>query len=102
MVSVGQRGGAESAVSSHSGGLRPARPVGRRALGLGKCHQRITDSLRTIRESAKYAADFRNYHWQHLRKTGHPVEIVVPANAGPYPSKADQISDKPTHDGGNN
>jgi len=48
-------------------------------------------------ESAKHAAEFRNYHWQHLRESTHPVDIVVPVGAVPYPSKPDQISDKPTH-----
>ncbi|MBI2191101.1 MAG: hypothetical protein HYU36_03815 [Planctomycetes bacterium] len=53
-------------------------------------------------ESAKYAADFRNYHWQHIRETRADTRIEVPKGVGPYPSKADQILDKPQSDGGGN
>jgi len=53
-------------------------------------------------ESAKYAADYRNYHWQHVRQTQHDTHIDSPAEIGPYPTKSDQISDKPRYDGGNN
>lgn len=53
-------------------------------------------------ESAKYAAEFRNYHWQHVRKTTSDSAIVPPSNAQPYPSKADQILDKPRSDSGGN
>ena len=53
-------------------------------------------------ESASYAAEYRNYHWQHLRQTTHDTHIDVPGGVGPYPSKSDQISDKPRYDGGNN
>jgi hypothetical protein len=53
-------------------------------------------------ESAKYAAEFRNYHWQNIRQTTHDTHIEVPKGVGPYPSKSDQIIDKPRYDGGNN
>lgn len=53
-------------------------------------------------ESAKYAADYRNYHWQHLRQTTHDTGIAIPSAVAPYPSKSEQISDKPRYDGGNN
>jgi hypothetical protein len=53
-------------------------------------------------ESAKYAAEFRNYHWQHVRKTTSDVTIDPPSSAQPYPSKADQILDKPRSDSGGN
>lgn len=53
-------------------------------------------------ESARYAAKFRNYHWQYLRQTEHDTGIEVPAGVRPYPSKSDQISDKPHYDAGNN
>jgi len=53
-------------------------------------------------ESAKYAAEYRNYHWQYLRKTKQDRGIDVPKNVGPYPSKADQILDKPHADVGGN
>ncbi len=53
-------------------------------------------------ESARYAAEFRNHHWRHVRKTEHETTIDVPSGVQPYPSKADQIIDKPRYDGGNN
>lgn len=53
-------------------------------------------------ESAKYAADYRNYHWQWIRETKQDTGIEIPSGVGPYPSKADQILDKPRSDGGGN
>ncbi len=53
-------------------------------------------------ESARYAAEFRNYHWQRVRRTTQDSSIENPADARPYPSKADQISDKPRSDSGGN
>ena len=53
-------------------------------------------------ESAKYAADYRNYHWQHIRETKQDTGIEIPEGVGPYPSKSQQILDKPHSDGGGN
>jgi hypothetical protein len=53
-------------------------------------------------ESALYAAEFRNHHWKHVRKTTQDTTIDAPVSAQPYPSKADQILDKPRSDGGGN
>jgi len=53
-------------------------------------------------ESAKYAAEYRNYHWQWIRETKHDTRIESPKGVGPYPSKTDQILDKPYYDGGGN
>ena len=53
-------------------------------------------------ESAQYAANFRNYHWQHIRRTDQDVRIDSPTDAKPYPAKADQILDKPHSDSGGN
>ncbi len=53
-------------------------------------------------ESAKYAADYRNHHWQHVRETKQDTRIEIPQSVRPYPSKADQILDKPRSDGGGN
>ncbi|MDE0399706.1 MAG: hypothetical protein OXL96_18085 [Candidatus Poribacteria bacterium] len=53
-------------------------------------------------ELAKYAAEYRNYWWKHIRKTKSSTEIVTPQNVSPYPQKSDKISDKPAFDGGNN
>jgi hypothetical protein len=53
-------------------------------------------------ESALFAAEFRNYHWRHVRKTAQDTSIDSPSGARPYPSKADPISDKPRGDSGGN
>ncbi|MCK4342951.1 MAG: hypothetical protein KAY37_14655 [Phycisphaerae bacterium] len=53
-------------------------------------------------ESAKYATEYRNYHWQHIRRTKQDTGIEIPEGVGPYPSKTDQILDKPHYDGGGN
>lgn len=53
-------------------------------------------------ESAKYAADYRNYHWQHIRRTQQDTGIEIPTGVTPYPSKSDQILDKANSDGGGN
>lgn len=53
-------------------------------------------------ESARYAAEFRNHHWQHVRRTAQDTTVEVPGGAHPYPSKADQILDKPRSDSGGN
>jgi len=53
-------------------------------------------------ESARFAAEYRNYHWQHLRKTTQDVGIDSPEDVRPYPVKSDQISDKPRYDSGGN
>jgi len=53
-------------------------------------------------ESARYGAEYRNYHWQHIRKTNQDTGIDIPKGVGPYPSKSEQILDKPHSDGGGN
>jgi hypothetical protein len=53
-------------------------------------------------EQARYAAEYRNYHWQSLRDTKQDRGITSPKNVGPYPSKADPILDKPHSDAGGN
>lgn len=53
-------------------------------------------------ELAKYAAEYRNYWWQCIRKAKSNTEIVSPQNVSPYPQKSDKISDKPVSDSGNN
>ena len=55
-------------------------------------------------ESARYAAAYRNHHWQSVRKTQLSTDIKVPDHVSPYPSKSDQILDRPVGDndrGGN-
>ena len=53
-------------------------------------------------ESARYAAEYRNYHWQQLRQTGSSADIVSPPGVSPYPNKTDRIADKPVADAGGN
>ena len=53
-------------------------------------------------ESARYAANFRNFYWQHIRTTKHSTEIESPVGVNPYPNKSDQILDQPRADGGGN
>ena len=53
-------------------------------------------------KSAKEAARHRNHHWQHVRQTRLDVRIRIPEGISPYPSKSDQILDKPVADGGGN
>lgn len=53
-------------------------------------------------ESARYAAEYRNYHWQHLRRTHSATGIISPQVVTPYPRKADKIIDRPVSDAGGN
>lgn len=53
-------------------------------------------------ESAKYAAAYRNYHWQYIRESRQDRGIEIQKGVGPYPSKSEQISDRPHSDGGGN
>lgn len=54
--------------------------------------------------SAKWAANYRNYYWQHMRKVkaGTDTSISSPANVHPYPSREMNTWDKPGYDGGGN
>ena len=54
-------------------------------------------------QSSKYCAQKRNYYWKYERQTqGGSGEISTPLNIHPYPSKADNISDKAVNDSGGN
>lgn len=53
-------------------------------------------------ESAKYAARYRNYYWQHVRESKSSVEINHPKRVKPYPKKSDHISDEAVSDSGKN
>ena len=53
--------------------------------------------------SAREAAQRRNHWWANERKTKLDTTINPPAQpASPYPRKPDEVSDKPTKDGGQN
>jgi hypothetical protein len=53
-------------------------------------------------ESARYAADYRNHHWQHLRDAKGKTGIRSPRDVKPYPRKSDAIGDVPDSDTGGN
>ncbi len=53
-------------------------------------------------ESARFAAEFRNHYWQHVRNAQADSTIMTPVDVGPYPAKSDQILDRPVADGGGN
>jgi hypothetical protein len=53
-------------------------------------------------EVARYAAEYRNYHWTELRQTQSDRSIISPAGVRPYPDKSDRIADVPRSDAGGN
>lgn len=53
-------------------------------------------------ESARLAAMWRDYWWQHKRSTKDDTGLIIPENASPYPTKADHVSVHPVADGGGN
>lgn len=53
-------------------------------------------------ESAKYAAEWRDYWWQNIRRSKSDTGLNYPDNATYYPTKADHVSVHPVSDEGNN
>ncbi len=53
-------------------------------------------------ESARYAAAYRNYHWEHPRVAKGERGIVLSGSTKAYPKKPDAVSDKARADGGGN
>jgi hypothetical protein len=53
-------------------------------------------------ESARYAAEQRNFYWQYERETKAGADITLASGVGPYPRKSDQISDRAADDPGGN
>jgi hypothetical protein len=53
-------------------------------------------------EQARYAAEMRNYYWQHQRGTAASTGIISPPHVHPYPSPKTHTSDKPEKDSGGN
>jgi hypothetical protein len=51
---------------------------------------------------ARFAAEYRNWHWQYARRTGGDRSIAVSSADTNYPAKRDRISDVPALDGGGN
>lgn len=61
--------------------------------------------LRPYVESARYAAEFRNYYWQKSRiERGDPSGLRIPpvSNRHPYPSSKQEASDEAEGDKGGN
>ena len=52
--------------------------------------------------SAKYAAQYKNWYWQHKMTGKSDKSITLSKVVQHYPSKSDMISDVPASDGGNN
>jgi len=53
-------------------------------------------------ESARYAAEYRDYWWQYVRSAKGKSGISYPPDAHPYPKKADLVVANPEEDGGGN
>jgi len=53
-------------------------------------------------ETARYVAQYRNHHWQHLREAKSNAAISIPDGIAPYPRKSDASTDKPLSDTGGN
>lgn len=53
-------------------------------------------------EGARYVAEFRNYWWQHLRKTTSNTQILAPPDPRPFPTARENYNDSPVDDRGNN
>ena len=53
-------------------------------------------------ESAKYAAQWRDYWWTELRTTNGDSTVIQPTDARPYPTKADGVNVSASDDTGGN
>lgn len=53
-------------------------------------------------EQARYAAEMRNYYWQHQRGVSSGAGIISPEGVHPYPAPKTLTSDKPEKDPGGN
>ncbi len=51
--------------------------------------------------SARYAAEYRNWWWEHERESSANSEISLSSHQGYYPLKSDAIADVPAEDSGN-
>lgn len=51
---------------------------------------------------ARWAAEYRDYHWTHLMRHKKTGEIRSPKRASPYPSRGVEIHARPTPDHGGN
>lgn len=53
-------------------------------------------------EQARFAAEYRNYYWQHQRGVATGTGMKHPPGVAPYPAAKARISDKAEADGGGN
>ncbi len=53
-------------------------------------------------ECARYAAEYRNYHWRFLRDAQSDATILSPAHPAPYPKKSESTNDQAHADKGGN
>ncbi len=53
-------------------------------------------------ELARYAAEYRNYYWQHMRKARSDRSVILAEGVSPYPAKSDRILDEAAADSGKN
>jgi hypothetical protein len=55
-------------------------------------------------EQARYAAEYRNYWWQHIRDSTADRSVIPPAAAtlGPYPPPKTKVNDEANRDTGRN
>ncbi|MBM4032105.1 MAG: hypothetical protein FJ291_10005 [Planctomycetes bacterium] len=59
-------------------------------------------AFRPYIELARYAAEHRNYHWQHVREAKKASTVRLATGVTPYPRKSDRICDEPASDAGGN
>lgn len=57
--------------------------------------------MRPFVEEARYAAQMRNYYWEHLRGAPNP-SVNLAAHQKPYPTKVDKFNDEAASDTGKN
>lgn len=53
-------------------------------------------------ELARYVAEYRNHHWEHLMSHKRSARVTTSEFPHPYPSKTDEILDKAEDDAGRN
>ena len=53
-------------------------------------------------ELAQYVAEFRNYHWEFVMSHRKSARVLLSSANRPYPTKADEISDRAEDDSGRN
>jgi hypothetical protein len=57
--------------------------------------------LRPFIDEARYAAEMRNFYWQHKRQAQNP-SVTAAAHQAPYPNKTQKFNDEAASDAGGN